>query len=87
MERLKISELLSRGKRPRMTRGELSELVFGADKGRPREGRRHMLSVSRKRNLISDWDGGKSLTALKPRHVLRLAGALGVTRIADLFEG
>ena len=89
MERLRITELLAEynaTRKTNVTKADLWDQVFGAEKGRPLAGRRRPLSSSRKRTLIGEWDGGKSLTALKPRHVLALARFFGVKRIEDLFE-
>lgn len=90
MERLRITELLEalpskRGARA-LTRTELAELVFADDMGRPQAGTSKEVSLGRKRNLIGDWDRGKSLTAIKPRHIMRLVRALRVQRFADLIE-
>lgn len=90
MDRLRITECLADLSARRggltLTRTELGEIVFGADPGRSMPGRSGELSAGRKRTLIGQWDAGKSLTALKPRHVIRLAEALRITRIDDLFE-
>lgn len=97
MERLRISELLDQHNAkcaavcaavcaPALTRAALSEVVFLADKGRPMNKRRRKLSGKRKAALIGEWDRGRSLTALKPRHVVRLAAFFGITRIDELFE-
>lgn len=88
MERLRITELLAdqwaRG--VSMSQTELGGLVFGSELGRPLNGKRSPLSEKRKRGLINAWNQGRDLGALKPRHVLRLAEALRITRIDQLFE-
>lgn len=89
MERLRITELLAEynaAHKTNVTKADLGDQVFGAEEGRPLAGRRRPLSPSRKRTVIGEWDCGKSLTALKPRHVLRLAEFFNIKRIADLFE-
>lgn len=90
MERLRITELLAEVSARRVTpmsHTELAALVFGSETGqRPVGGQRRPLSEARKRNLIVAWNQGRDLGALKPRHVLRLAEALRVTRIDQLFE-
>jgi hypothetical protein len=90
MERLRITELLAdhaarKGGMPE-TRQELAHMVMGEDIGRPLNGKQKPLSVARMRNVIGDWDQGKSLTALKPRHVLRLARIFRVSKVEDIFE-
>ena len=89
MERLRIRELLDRheartGKA--MSQTDLAASVFGSEVGRQQAGRTRPLSEARKRNLISAWNTGRDLGRLKPRHVLRLAEALRVRVISDLFE-
>jgi hypothetical protein len=89
MERLRITELLAEynaANGTSVTKADLGDQVFGDEQGRPLAGRRRPLSSSRKRTLIGEWDSGKSLTALKPRHVLRLSEFLRAKRIIDLFE-
>lgn len=90
MERLRITELLAdhaaRNGGVAVSKTELAEAVFGAEKGRPLNGKRRPLSESRKRSIIWQWDYGKGLTSLKPRHVLRLARFFGIKRIDELFE-
>jgi len=89
MERLRITELLaelSARHRRDMSQTELGGLVFGSELGRPLDGKRRPLSEARKRGLIVAWNQGRDLGALKPRHVLRLAEALRITRIDQLFE-
>lgn len=89
MERLRITELLAEynaANGTSVTKADLGDQVFGEEKGRPLAGRQRPLSSSRKRTVIGEWDAGKSLTALKPRHVLRLAEFFGITGIRDLFE-
>lgn len=86
IERVKITELQldqkRRGKEP-MTRKEIAEAVFAGDTARAST---EELSDNRKQTLISDWDNGKSLTACKPRHLLRLSKLVGKTDINDLIE-
>lgn len=90
MERLRITELLealpSKEGARALNRTELAELVFGEDLGRPQEGASKPLSLGRKRNLIGDWDRGKNLTAIKPRHIMRLARALRIREFSELIE-
>lgn len=90
MERLRITELLAESAaRPGgvlWTKTELGDVVFADDNGRPQARTSSPLSASRKRTLIGEWDQGKSLTAIKPRHVLRLARFFRITRIDELFE-
>lgn len=90
MERLRITELLealpTKGGARALTRTELAELVFNDDMGRPKEGAIKPLSLGRKRNLIGNWDRGKNLTAIKPRHIMRLARALRIREFSELIE-
>lgn len=90
MDRLRITELLAElaaKHRIELTHTGLAAMVFGSDKGqRPVRGRLRPMTEQRKRNLIAAWNNGRDLGALKPRHVLRLAEALRITRIDQLFE-
>lgn len=90
MERIRISELLAehaaRKGGAEVSKAELADTIIGDDDGRPQPGRSGPLSPSRRRTLVSDWDNGKSLTAFKPRHALRLARFFRISRITDIFE-
>ena len=82
-ERVRITELLQR--KP-TTRTELGRIVFRDDHGRERLGRTRPMSDHGRRHLLRSWDQGERLTALKVRHILRLARHFGVSRVTDLFD-
>lgn len=89
MERVRIDEMVLKyrdkhGNKP--THAEIGAFVFKGEKGRPRNGKRHKLSDSRKSWLITRWNTGKDLTALKPRHLFRLAAYFNVTTLAELLS-
>lgn len=86
IERVKISELqldLKRSGKDPITRKEIAEAVFAGDTARASD---EELSDNRKQTLISEWDNGKSLTACKPRHLLRLATLFKKDSIHDIIE-
>lgn len=89
MDRIRIDELAllhltKHGRKP--TYLEIGEAVFRADKGRPYAGRKpHELSPARKQGLIGSWNRGFALTAVKPRHLLRLAEFFEVKGIKELL--
>lgn len=91
IERVRITELLAaqaerRGGEP-SSRTALAEALFPAGElGRPRHGKRNAISLGRKRALVSEWDRGRQLTALKPRHLLRLARYFKTADIHLLVE-
>lgn len=91
IERVRITELLAAQGKIRggqySTRTELAEALFPAeDLGRPRHGVSRPLSTARKRALVSEWDRGRMMTALKPRHLLRLARFFNTTDVHHLVE-
>lgn len=90
MERVRISELVERHekrRRKRLSHAEIGAAVFAGDVTRPKEdGNRQELSEARKTWLITRWNKGHALTAIKPRHLFRLAALFGVTKLADILE-
>lgn len=91
MERVRIKELQLRmrsKKERKVSNKEIAHAVLGDEVagGAGRGVKGEPLSDSRKQTLISEWDNGKSLSAIKPRHILRLAKLFGVTNVNDLLE-
>ena len=90
IERVRITELLngiSNRLGTRVTRVMLYEKVFpDVDLGRPKDGKQKPLSPERKAALIGDWDRGRSLTALDPRHLIRMSEFFGTDKLTDLIE-
>lgn len=79
MERLKLLELkegyrIQHGKKPNNV--ELAAVVFDATDD---------ISDSRKIGLLSRWNVGHDLSAMKPRHLIRLAEHFGITDIHALI--
>lgn len=73
------------GEKPLLS--EVGRFVFDNDTGRPKVGvSRSPLSDGRKSNLIGAWNRGKELTAIKPRHLLRLAEFFRVSDINQLIS-
>lgn len=92
MERVRIKELQLRyrsKKSKKLSNKDIAEAVLGdavaGGAGRGTKG--EPLSESRKQTLVSEWDNGKSLGALKPTHILRLAKLFDVTNVHDILEG
>lgn len=90
MERVKIDELCARRLNEGHERPDFKDIgafVFEGDLARPRDGNnREDLSEGRKANLIGSWNRGRELTAMKPRHLLRLAEFFGVSDVHDLLH-
>lgn len=88
MERVRIDELkaLQRAN-GKVTNADIAEAVFKGDKLRPVDGaKRKKVSTKRGENIIARWNNGHDLTALKPRHLIRLGRFFNVTTLADLME-
>ncbi len=89
IERVMIRELLaaaSAKRRTKVTRTEFADHVFADDVARPRYGVQASMSQERKQQLVWQWDKGQSMTALKPRHLLRMADFLKVYDIRKLVQ-
>ena len=91
MERVRIDELKVRyrekhGTKP--TNEQIGEYVFDGDIARPVQGqrRRRQISDDRKAQLIARLNNGHDLTALKPRHILRLGEFFEVTQLTEVLE-
>lgn len=89
MERVRIAELklhYQRTRKKKTTHDEIGAYVFKGDVTRPKNGKATKLSPSRKTGLIARWNTGHDLTALKPRHMLRLAEFFKVEKLVELIE-
>ncbi len=90
MERIKIDELIAlHGRKPdgsKLSHEELADFVFKGERGRVKEGKRRLLSATRKRALIGAWNNGLELTRLKPRHLLRLSEFFKANDIRQLID-
>ena len=89
MERVLIDELIvarrAESGGDKVTYQEVGDHVLKGDKGRMKAGKRAAVSSARRGRLIGRWNNGLDMTALKPRHLLRLAEFFGVTDITKLI--
>jgi len=86
-ERVRIDELKARERSSgKCTNEEIAEDVFAEDKGRPQNGKSRKLSDVRKSQLIARWNNGHDMTALKPRHIIRLADFFKVYDVRELLQ-
>ena len=81
MSRVRIQELMAKRKAKgkggkRLSMANLARAIFHDDD----------CSDGRKRNRIVNWGKGSEFSKLDPKHILRLARELKVTRIDQLFE-
>lgn len=89
MERVRITELIlsqreKTGKKA--THQEVGDFVFKGEKGRRKGGKPQPITPLRRSRLIGRWDNGLDLTAMKPRHLLRLSKFFNVTDINQLLS-
>lgn len=85
MERVRIKELqlkLRTTKGTRITNNAIAEEVLKD----AMSGENKPLTDGRKRTLVSGWDNGKDLGALKPRHLMRLAVMFNTYDLRELIQ-
>lgn len=91
VERVRLDALLvtfmdREGRRPDYA--EIAAFVFKGQKTRPLHGvTRDFNAAERGAELLSQWNNGNALTALKPRHILRLSQFFKVKDITELLAG
>lgn len=88
-ERVRIDALViifkdREGRKPEYP--EIAAFVFKGEKTRPLHGKRRPFDIEgRGVSLLSSWNNGNELTALKPRHIVRLSKFFKVTDITEIL--
>jgi hypothetical protein len=92
MERLQIDELILAHWRVnggnKLTYAEVGEAVFKGERTRPKRPKTTTspMNEKRKQALIGQWNRGFGMSALRPRHIARLAAFFKVNEIDKLVS-